>query len=249
MVDLLAVKSAMQDAVVEGTNMKQACAWLRYTNYLTSIGCHQDPFLDNFSRAWRHKILAAFAHAVREGRFSYKKYTILKSESIRATLDCVAQTFKLSDKPNPGLDRENKFAFILQCQLRSYSNTEKPVTPQAAVTGSILREFYKLSTSSSSDKVLCELFIRAFFFVMRSCKYVKVSGCRKTKLLKVENIQFFKGKKQLSHSDKDLHLANCVSITFALQKRDTKHDIITQHRSGDRLLCPVQIVPSKFGHQ
>jgi len=61
------------------------------------------------------------------------------------------------------------------------------------------------------------------------------------KLLKVDNIRFFKGKKQLPHSDKDLQLADCVSITFELQKRDTKNDIITQHRSGDRLLCPVQI--------
>jgi len=61
------------------------------------------------------------------------------------------------------------------------------------------------------------------------------------KLLKVYNIRFFKGKKQLPHSDKDLQLADCVSITFELQKRDTKNDIITQHHSGDRLLCSVRI--------
>ncbi len=65
-----------------------------------------------------------------------------------------------------------------QLQLRHYSNTDKPVTLQVAVTGSILREFYKLSTSSSSNKALCELFIGAFFFAMRSCEYVKVSGYR-----------------------------------------------------------------------
>jgi hypothetical protein len=113
LVDLLAVESAMQEAVVERTNAMQAHAWFRYTNYLTSIGCLQDPFLDNFSRAQRHRILAACAHAIRGGRFGSKNHPILKSEFIRATLDCVAQTFKLADKPDPRLDRENEFAFTL----------------------------------------------------------------------------------------------------------------------------------------
>jgi hypothetical protein len=113
LVDLLAVESAMQEAVVERTNAMQAHAWFRYTNYLTSIGCLQDPFLDNFSRAQRHRILAACAHAIRGGRFGSKNHPILKSEFIRATLDFVAQTFKLADKPDPRLDRENEFAFTL----------------------------------------------------------------------------------------------------------------------------------------
>jgi hypothetical protein len=91
------------------------------------------------------------------------------------------------------------------------------------------------------DKSLCELFIGAFFFAMRSCKYIKVSGTRKTKLLSLKNIRFFKGKKLLQHNDKFLHLADTVSITFELQKRDTKNDTITHHRTSDPLLCPVKI--------
>jgi len=146
----------MQDVVVEGTNAKQARAWFCFNLYLTSIRYQHDPCLESLSRAQRHRILAAFAHTVREGRYSTKNHPKLKSESVRATLDCVAHTFKLADKPDPRLDRENKFAFILQRQLRSYANTDKPVTPQAAITGSILREFYKLSISSSSDKALCK---------------------------------------------------------------------------------------------
>jgi len=239
MADLLATESAMQDAVVEGSNAKQARAWLRFNLYLTWIGYQHDPILESLSRAQCHRILAAFAHAVWEGRYSTKNHPKLKSESVRATL---AQTFKLADKPDPRLDRENKFAFILQCQLRSYANTNKPVTPQAAITGSILREFYILSISSSSDKALCKLFIGAFFFAMQSCEYVNVSRYRKTKLLKVDNIRFFfKGNKIITHSDPDLYKAEFVAITFEFQKRDTKNDIITQHRLGNTLLCPVHI--------
>jgi hypothetical protein len=36
-------------------------------------------------------------------------------------------------------------------------------------------------------------------------------------------------------------MSNCVSTTFEQQKRETKNDIITQHRSSDALLCPVKI--------
>jgi hypothetical protein len=63
--DLLAAKLAMQDAMVEGTNAKQARAWFCFNLYLTSIGYQHDPFLESLSRAQRHRILAAFAHAVR----------------------------------------------------------------------------------------------------------------------------------------------------------------------------------------
>jgi hypothetical protein len=94
---------------------------------------------------------------------------------------------------------------------------------------------------SDADKALCELFIGAFFFAMRSCEYVKVSGYRKTKLLALRNIRFFKGRRLLDHTDRLLHLADCVSITFELQKKETKNDIITQHKSSDPTLCPVKI--------
>jgi len=45
----------------------------------------------------------------------------------------------------------------------------------------------------------------------------------------------------LHHQDKLLHRAECVSITFEFQKRDTKNDVITQFCSPDALLCPVKI--------
>jgi hypothetical protein len=76
---------------------------------------------------------------------------------------------------------------------------------------------------------------------MRSCEYIKVTGKRKTKLLTLNNVCFFKCRKILPHSDPFLHLADCVSITSELQKHDTKNDIITQHRSSDPVLCPVKI--------
>jgi hypothetical protein len=108
------------------------------------------------------------------------------------------------------------------------------------MTASILRQLYT-SAISDFDRMLCELFIGAFFFAMRSCEYIQVSGPRHTKLLTLGNIKFIRNRKRLHHTHPDLHKADCVSITFVLQKRDSKGDVITQHRSKDKLLCPVKI--------
>jgi hypothetical protein len=104
----------------------------------------------------------------------------------------------------------------------------------------ILRKFYSMSTSNV-DKALCDFFIGAFFFAMRSCEYVSITRPRKTKLLALRNIRFFKGRHLMSHNDTLLHLADCVSITFELQKKETMNDTITQHSSSDKVLCPVKV--------
>jgi len=226
--------------VVKGTNEKQLHLWRRYKQYLLSIGIRDDVYLDNFDRGQRHKVLSAFAQSVRKGRYNSLTPKCLKAESVRATLDCLAQTYKLANRPDPRLDYNRKFTFLLQRQLRGYSSSDPGEQPQVAVTGSVLQKFHQLALSPF-DKALCELFIGAFFFAMWSCEYVKVQGPRKMKLLTIKNIRFFQGNSQVPHSDPALSSANCVSITFEFQKRDTKNDTITQHRSGDSLLCPVQI--------
>jgi len=237
--DLAAAISSANRAVVKGTIEKQLHAWKRFQGYLQTIGISADPFLDGFDRGQRHKILSAFGQYIREGRFSTKPSKLLKADSVKATLDCVAQAFKLAVRPDPRLDADGKLAFVLQQQLRGYRSTNPGEVPQVALTGSILRKFYKLAVSQF-DKALCQLFIGAFFFAMRSCEYVKVTGPRKTKLLTVQNIRFFIGNRQLKHDDPLLQSADCVAITFEYQKRDVKNDVITQHRSGDSVLCPVQ---------
>jgi hypothetical protein len=231
--------------VVQGTNAKQIRAWSRFQCYLGYIGLSSDPYLDGFSQFQRAKIISAFAHAFQEGRFCHGVCRqSLKSDSVRAALDNISQAFKLADRPNPRLDRDGKPSLFLQRQLRSYKSADPPVKAQPALTASILRRFHSTALSEF-DKTLCELFIGAFFFAMRSCEYVQVQGQRRTKLLCLRNISFFKKRQRLIPSDpglhKALHKADCVSITFELQKKDAKFDMVSQHRSNDPLLCPVNI--------
>jgi hypothetical protein len=78
MADLLAAQSATEGAMVEGTNAKQIHAWNRYQQYFTSIGLQEDLFLDNFSRAQKHRLLSTFDQSIHEGRYSNKELQISK---------------------------------------------------------------------------------------------------------------------------------------------------------------------------
>jgi hypothetical protein len=68
-----------------------------------------------------------------------------------------------------------------------------------------------------------------------------VSGPTKTKILTIENIHFFKNNNLIKYNSKLFNLSDCVSITFKHQKRETKHETITKHKKGDKLLFPGKI--------
>ena len=69
----------------------------------------------------------------------------------------------------------------------------------------------------------------------------QVQGERKTKLLRLRNMQFFTNNKKIKRSKNNrllLH-ATSVSITFISQKNDEQDQTITMHRSNN-ILCPVR---------
>jgi hypothetical protein len=56
----------------------------------------------------------------------------------------------------------------------------------------------------------------------------------------MRNICFFKDGNIIPHAHPNLEFADCVSITFEHQKREDKHDTITQESSGGSVLCSVR---------
>ena len=78
---------------------------------------------------------------------------------------------------------------------------------------------------------------------MRSCEYLSVTQAekRRTDILRLRCIRFFKNGKELQHDDPNLEYADCVSITFEWQKKDERMDTVTQLATGDITLCPVRI--------
>jgi hypothetical protein len=64
-------------------------------------------------------------------------------------------------------------------------------------------------------------------FGMRSCAYLEVTGSRRTKRLRLKNIRFFIGRRELPHSSHLLHLTDSITITFEFQKSDERDEMIT----------------------
>eukprot|EP00978_Attheya_sp_CCMP212_P021309 scaffold62029_cov65-Attheya_sp.AAC.2 len=110
-------------AVTEGTSQKQTRYWGYYLSYLQQIELDEDPFLDEFSKFDRQRVLGAFGAAVcRNVVQTYanaSKASPPVSGTVRATLDAVSQAFKSHNRPSPIHDESTgRLAFILQRQLK-----------------------------------------------------------------------------------------------------------------------------------
>jgi hypothetical protein len=89
----------------------------------------------------------------------------------------------------------------------------------------------------------------SFFFAMRSCKYLKVYGSRRTLPIQLCDIVFRDHKGRIiKHTSPKLHQAKLVSITYQFQKKDLCDDTIMQSRSGHPMFCPVRVCTALVKH-
>ena len=81
----------------------------------------------------------------------------------------------------------------------------------------------------------------ALFFAMRSCEYSTVlnNETRKTKILRLRNIRFYKNWKEVKNKNQ-FHRADLVKITFEFQKTDIKNQVVIQHKTNQSI-CPVKV--------
>jgi hypothetical protein len=139
------------------------------------------------------------------------------SGSVRTAINTVAAAFRANNCVSPTHDPITaRLAYVLQRQLKGYTNQDPAEKPQKALTPRVIHALTAIN-STSLDKAVNQLVRGAFFFMMRSCKYLRVpaSEQRRTKLLRLQNLRFFCARVLLRHNDPTLHLANSVSITFA----------------------------------
>ena len=228
------------DGVVGATHAKFNRHWSCWEEFLAMVDLRDDPFLDDFTRLSRIRILAGFASAFRDRVFSPDDGGKLVSGTVTAAVDDVAKRFRDNDRPDPRHDASGKAAHLLQRQKRGHLNQDPSTTHQKAITPQFLRYQHQLAVTTK-EKALAQLATGAFFFAMRSCEYLSVSGARRTRLLELQNIRFFKANKELLHNDPRLCTADTVSITFYFQKNDERDDTVTMWRTTDELLCPVRI--------
>lgn len=106
---------------------------------------------------------------------------------------------------------------------------------------SVISELWKRQ-NTETEMALAQLTVGAYFFACRSCEYLKVpqDEKRRTDILKLRNIRFFKDGKQVHAPSPDLCMADSVSLTFEMQKNQEKHDTVTHGATGHEFLCPVK---------
>ena len=125
-------------------------------------------------------------------------------------------------------------------QLQGYVDTDPSEKQQKALPLSVFKKLME-NTFTPLDEALGQLATGAFFFGMRSCEYLSVRGGRKTIILVVSGIRFFKNNVEIKNKkDTVTQFADTVSITFIFQKNKKKNVTITQPKSGKQL-CPVKI--------
>ena len=91
------------------------------------------------------------------------------------------------------------------------------------------------------DETPGQLACGAFFFGIRSCEYLTVTGKRKTKRLKVKNIRFLKNCIEVKNKKSPLlKYADSIAVTFEFQKNRQKNVTVSQPHSGKEI-CPVII--------
>ena len=136
---------------------------------------------------------------------------------------------------------DGKTALILKRQLRGYKNNDPGEKHQKALPMSVLQEMVSRSTSSMVMIVFHQLMLLGFFFAMRSCEMLKVSGERRTHPLRKRNLIFIKNHRILPHTSPLLEEADSLSIVFEYQKRDLRDESVTQTATGDPVFCPVKV--------
>ena len=239
----LAASIAHHHSLAKDTTAKQTCYWGYFTSFLTTIDLHHDPFLSHISPSNQQRLLGTFAAAYHSGQVTQRASPATAppiSSTIRAALDAVAQTYRAHQCPSPCHDPlTGRLHFLLDRQLCGYTNQDPAPKPQKAITISLLRDLANVQ-DTPMDVAISQLACGAFFFAMRSCEYLSVSGRpRRTKLLQLQDIKFFSGTRELPHHDPQLRQADTISITFTIQKTNERDAVITHYLSGDPTFCPV----------
>ena len=161
------------------------------------------------------------------------------ADTVAATISSVSSTFRENGFSNPTLDEDNERSIFLQRQLRGFKRDDPLPQGQQCLPLSFFKSIYD-DKSSLINIALGELISGALLFACRSCEYSKVNNNekRKTKILTLENLKFFKNFREITNIN-NIHKAEFIQLTFISQKTEIKHQSIIQHKSSFDF-CPVK---------
>ena len=263
--------------VLSGTDSTTAEGWLRKSNFVSHGEKDADAAV-KLATAWKLADMLIETNTMLHSQWfqgkrnpeadSLSRDTDLSDADLTKLLlsspECqLPSNFRIAPLPNeiaswivsqardPGKDDIGQPSFLLQRQFRGHSQSDPAERPEKAITCRLLREIASVR-ETEEDRAVGQLAVGAFFFAMRSCEHSRVSGERRTKLLRLRNIQFCRGRRRMYHNYRSLLSADSVSVTFEFQKNDERDVTITQHCTHDATLCPVRawaaLVKRVLGH-
>ena len=124
-------------------------------------------------------------------------------------------------------------------QLKGYCSDDPAVKHEKCLPIGVFRKMWN-NRATALAAAIGQLAVGALFFGMRSCEYTDTAGDRKTRLLRVMDIKFLRGRREIKKEANQFYSrADSVTICFTHQKNGEKEAEITMHKSIHGL-CPVQ---------
>ena len=123
--------------------------------------------------------------------------------------------------------------------LKTYEVLDPSVRREAPVTPSILKTILR-KAKSARDIFIAHLIISAYFFAMRSCKYVATPREARTKILTTNRIIFYcKASNIINEVHHSVSTANAMQIIFSIQKNLEVEEPIS-NQSTPLYICLVK---------
>ena len=144
-----------------------------------------------------------------EERFSGPYHGTLVEITIRGAISYVSQTLRENDRPNPTKDENGELGRGLLRHYRAYKNRDPNPKQQKSIPVCVVAEVFK-KKATETQRATSQLAIRGFFYACRSCEYLMVPQAekRRTNILRLHCLRFFKDGRELQYSDPYLDYAD-----------------------------------------
>ena len=166
--------------------------------------------------------------AVREGRSPGPSYDTLAEGTVTGAISFVSQTFReMTDRTQ----LRTRMASLEEFYLGNIGTSITATQIQHNKKPSQSMLWPKSSQKKTeTQQATGQLGIRGFFIAGHSCEYMKVTQAekRRTDILRLRCIRFFKDGRELQHINPNLEYVDCMSITFEWQKKDESNNTVTQ---------------------
>ena len=166
--------SDAQGGTTTSSYQAKLTVWNRWITYCTAFDII-DPDLSLYSNLDWYRIALSFITYTQRARLCKGSSSHLKKVTIWKIIEDIREILEiqgLGSTINLFIDNRGKLCHIISKILKSYQVKDPKVQRKSPITPSMLRHIKK-KAKSERFKFIANLITRVFFFVIRSCEYLK----------------------------------------------------------------------------